>query len=110
MKSAYLLVMACLTAPLAAQANDAKFEECRQKLIQAQRLDLLHDLDFQGGIAKVVAGPTFFRVDFGTKQGFADTVNCFLMTGSSDCLNFDIRHWQTNRPVARYRACRLTVL
>ncbi|WP_242342704.1 hypothetical protein [Anaeromyxobacter terrae] len=36
------------------------------------------------------------------KEGFAETVNCFLMAGSTNHINFDILHWQTGKVIGRY--------
>ena len=82
--------------------SQKKFEGCRAKLKKAQKLDLLNNMDFQGGIPLVVVGPTFYRVDYVTKQGLADTINCFLMTGEDKYINFDMLDYRTNKVVAKY--------
>jgi len=91
--------------PQAAQppAADARFEDCRAKLKKAQQLELLYNLDYKGGVPLVVVGPTFYTVPFDTKQNFADTINCFLMTGEAKYINFDLRDYRTNEVVAVYR-------
>ncbi len=85
--------------------KEQRFEECRSKLKKAQKLDLLHDLDWKSGSVKprVVVGPTFYRADFSAKQAFAKTVNCFLMGGSTDVINFDLLDWRTEKRVARFK-------
>ena len=83
--------------------TEARFEDCRAKLKKAQQLDLLYNLDFKGGEPLVVVGPTFYTVPFDTKQNFADTINCFLMTGEAKYINFDLRDYRTNEVVAVYR-------
>lgn len=84
-------------------AADARFEDCRAKLKKAQQLELLYNLDYKGGVPLVVVGPTFYTVPFDTKQNFADTINCFLMTGEAKYINFDLRDYRTNEVVAVYR-------
>lgn len=96
------------------QRSDAektqRFEACRKKLKEAQRLDVLHDLDWKPGrMPRVVAGPTFFTIPIDAKEGFTETVNCFLMAGDTGCVNFDILHWQTGRPVGEFKYCRLKI-
>lgn len=86
-------------------SDDSRFEKCRAKLKQAQKLDMLYDLDWHGSDEpRVVVGPTFFSVPIDAKQGFADTVNCFLMAGHSDkYINFDLLDWRTGKAVGRYK-------
>lgn len=85
-------------------AGDKRFETCRVKLIQAQKVDLLHDLDWKPPKEpNVVAGPTFFTIPIDAKEGFAETVNCFLMAGESGkYINFDVLDWRTGKSVGRY--------
>lgn len=96
------------TLAFADAASDERFEACRKKLIQAQKLDVLHDLDWKPPREpKVVAGPTFFRIPIDAKEGFAENVNCFLVAGETGkCVNFDVLHWQTGKPVGRFSYCR----
>lgn len=93
-----------------ALAND-QLEVCREKLKKAQTLDLLHDLEWpKGKSPRVVVGPTFFSIPFDAKEGFAQTVNCFLAAGKQDqCINFDLTHWRTGNPAARWSWCKLKV-
>lgn len=70
---------------------------------KAKRLDLLYDLKLDGEIPRVVAGPTFFAVPIDAKQGFADTVNCFLTIGQPLYINFEILDYQTGKSVGSYR-------
>lgn len=99
----------CLSGSVWADAaSDSRFETCRQKLIQAQKLEVLYDLDWKlPKEPKVVVGPTFFRMPIDAKEGFADTVNCFLMAGASGkCVNFNVLHWQTGKAAGRFSNCR----
>ena len=93
-------------AKLAIEANK-RFEECREKLKKAQQLEVLYDLEWKRAMPKVVVGPTFYSIPIDAKQGFADTVNCFLMTGKSNYIDFDLLDWQTGKLVARYSLGRL---
>jgi hypothetical protein len=97
------------TAPAPpAPAVEKRFEGCRAKLKQAKKLDVLHDLDWQhGSMPRVVAGPTFFTIPIDAKEGFADTVNCFLMSGEGGAINFDILDWRTGKVAAKYSLGRL---
>jgi hypothetical protein len=82
---------------------DKRFEQCREKLKKAQALDMLHDLDWKPPTEpRVVAGPTFFTVPIEAKEGFAETVNCFLLAGKKEHVNFDVLNWQTGKAVGRY--------
>lgn len=100
-------------APQPAGVNDAedtkRLEECRAKLKKTSGA-MLNDLDWKSGALppRVVVGPTFFTVDFKTKQGFVDTVNCFLMGGrESKFINFDLLDWRDEKVVATYSNGRL---
>jgi len=87
-----------------AVADTAEFETCRKKLITAQKLEVLYDLAWNGKKSpKVVAGKTFFTMPIDAKEGFAETVNCFLMAGERDkFINFEILHWQTGKAVGSF--------
>lgn len=91
-----------------AESADQRFEECKTKLVQAQKLDLLYDFDWKPPKEpKVVVGPTFFQIPIDAKEGFVETVNCFLMAGKTGkCVNFDVRSWQTGKAVGRFSNCR----
>jgi hypothetical protein len=84
--------------------SDARFEGCKSKLIAAQGLDVLYDLDWKPPAEpKVVVGPTFFQIPIYAKEGFVETVNCFLSAGRNTIFEFDVLHWQTGKPVGRFR-------
>jgi len=86
---------------------EKRFEDCRAKL--KKDTGMLSDLDWKKGLPpRVVVGKTFFKVDFKTKQGFADTVNCFLLGGSdAKFINFDLLDWRDEKVVASYSNGRL---
>lgn len=89
-------------------AGEAEFQVCRKKLIQAQKLEVLNWMDWKSPREpEVVGGPTYYRMPFHAKTGFAETVNCFLMAGQTGCLSFDITHWQTGKATDRFHMCRL---
>ena len=79
-----------------------RFEGCREKLKKAQQLEALYDLEWKRAMPKVVVGPTFYSIPIDAKQGLADTVNCFLMAGKSNYIDFDVLDWQTGKRVAEY--------
>ncbi len=87
------------------QANDTEFEACREKLIKAQKLDVLYDLQWNGrSRPKVVVGKTFFALPVDAKEGFAETVNCFLMGGAREkFIDFEVSHWQTGKPAGAFK-------
>lgn len=109
-KHVVLMLIAILSFMLYgyAAAGDKEFEICRKKLKQAQKLDMLYDLDWKlPKEPRVVVGPTFFKVPIDAKEGFIETVNCFLTAGDSGkCVNFDVLHWQTGKAVGRFSNCR----
>lgn len=107
MKTIFILLALATTC---AQANDAALEACRAKLKQAQKLDVLTDLQWKGSRLHVVAGRTYYTMPFDAKEGFADTVNCFAMAGKSGCLSFDILNWNTGKATDRYSGCKLKPL
>ena len=88
--------------------DDKRLEVCRGKLFQAQKLDVLYDLDWKlPKEPRVVAGPTFFSMPIDAKEGFVDTVNCFLTAGQAGkCVNFDVLHWQTGKAIGRFSYCK----
>lgn len=107
MKAAFFLMA---MAAASVHASEATLETCRAKLKQAQKLDVLTDLQWKGTRLHVVAGSTYYRMAFHAKEGFADTINCFVMAGKSDCLSFDILHWRTGKATDRYNNCKLKPL
>lgn len=83
--------------------NNKNFEACRQKLVLAQKSNVLYDLDWKlPAEPRVVIGPTFYTMPFDAKENFALTINCFLMTGKSSYVNFDLLDWQTNKKIGRF--------
>jgi hypothetical protein len=88
--------------------ENKRFEQCKAKLKKAQKLDLLHDLTIDP-LPRVIVGPTFYTITLDAKQGFADTVNCFLMTGQESYINFDLLDYQTGHVVAEYSYGKLSV-
>lgn len=103
-----LVVAMCSSESL---ASDARFEQCQKKLKAAHQLDLLHAFDWKPPKAPyVVAGPTFGKIDISAKQGFADTVNCYLVGGDdAKLINFEILDYRSGRRIAEYRNGRLRV-
>ncbi|WP_425952962.1 hypothetical protein [Ralstonia pseudosolanacearum] len=103
--SLFAVLLLVVSAGVSADpASNKRLEACRSKLKQAQKLDVLYDLDWKPpSEPKVVVGPTFFQIGIDAKEGFAKTVNCFLMAGESGkYVNFDVLSWQTGKTVGRY--------
>jgi hypothetical protein len=106
MKRLALLALLCVSH--LAIADDAKFEGCKAKLKKAKELDLLYGLEWNlPSPPKVTVGKTFFSIPLDAKEGFAETLNCFLTAGQDgSCVQFEMLHWQTGKPVAAYHNCR----
>lgn len=84
-------------------AQQAAAEGCRAKLNEARDLGVLHDLDYKPGkTPKVVVGPTFLQLPFEAKEGFAATVNCFLLGGTGGSIGFDLVEFQNHRVVGTW--------
>lgn len=108
MKKIALFIAATTLFFQSVNAHANKFEECKAKLMKAQKLGVLHNLDWKPPKEPyVVAGRTFFSMPIDAKEGFAETVNCFLMGGEGGkCVNFNVLSWQTGKPVGRFAYCR----
>lgn len=109
--AALLLSSLLLSAPSfsAPSKNDKQFEACKHKLQSAQKLKVLYAFDWKPPKAPyVVAGPTFFDMPIDAKEGFAETVSCFLTAGDKSTLeSFDILDWRTGKKVARFSSGKL---
>lgn len=92
-----------------AEAADVT-EQCRAKLKEAQKLEVLHELHWSPGTApQVVVGPTFHRIPYDSKQIFLTIVNCLLVGGAQKYVNFDVLDHMNHRVVGswsngRYKA------
>ncbi len=89
------------------QAEKARYANCEQKLKKAQELDMLYEIKAKGASIRVLVGPTFFSVPIDAKQGFAEVVNCVLLSGGSGGIPFDFVHWQTGKRVATWNGYRI---
>jgi hypothetical protein len=107
----FLVVLLIVIIPVVPQHGLAgSFEACREKLKRAQRLNVLTDLDWKPPREpKVVVGPTFFTMPFDAKDGFVQTVNCFLNAGGAKFVNFDLLDSINHKVVGRYEYGRLTM-
>lgn len=105
---AMVLLLAVQTAS-ADPPGDRRFNICRSKLLEAQKLRLLETLDWQPPAEpKLVVGPAFFNIPIGAKQGFAETVSCFLTAGApNEFVSFDLLDSRTGRVVGRFHNRRL---
>ena len=79
---------------------------CKANLTAAQKLGVLHDLDWKPPSEPyVVAGPTFMPMAIKDKKAFILSVNCFLTAGIGETdqyLSFDVLDWQTGKPIGRF--------
>lgn len=98
-----------LLGPFLSFADDAKLEECRAKLKAANKVDVIHDLQWKlPNEPRAVVGPIFFNLPFDAKENFVRTVNCFLMAGDeSKGVNFDLLEWKNNKKVGRWELGKL---
>lgn len=105
------MALTCV-APISARADDARFEKCKAKLVKASEIGVLYAFDWKPPKEPyVVAGATFIGMPIDAKEGFADTVNCFLMAGESGkYINFDVLHWQTGKAIGRFKNGRFAML
>lgn len=90
--------------------NDQRLEGCRSKLKAAAQISLLKDMSFKDGRPKVVIGPTWYRMDFEAKTGFAETAACFFLAGdSTKSITFPIYDSMTGKQVATWKFTKLEV-
>ena len=108
-----LCLLMTLTYAVDTWAGEKEFEACRKKMVKAQKLEVLYDIQLKSE-AKIYVGPTFFTIPIDAKQGFADTANCLLSGGETGkkavCVPMTFYHWQTGKAVAEYSMCKLTML
>jgi hypothetical protein len=85
-------------------SDDKRFEQCRTKLIKAQKLGVVYDIQWDGKTyPRVMVGPTFFNMALDAKQGFADTLNCFFMVGEhGKYIEIEFLDWRTGKSIGRY--------
>lgn len=83
-------------------ANEARFNQCRSKLVMAQKLGLLEGLDYKNTPPSVTVGKTFYNLPFDAKTGFIEEVNCFLNQGDPTYINFNIIDWRTGKKIGQY--------
>ena len=100
------LSLICLSSITSAGSNK-NLETCRAKLKAAKKLDLLYDMKWEKGQAPmVVVGPTYDNLPFDAREGFVETINCFLSAGETGkCFNFDLLDYKTHNAVAQYSNC-----
>lgn len=99
-----LLVVA--SAAAWTKPDEARFAECQKLLRAAQATHILDDLGIKGAEAMVMVGPGFFQLNYKAREGFSKAVSCLLVQGDAGmCANFDLRHWQSGKVVARFENC-----
>jgi hypothetical protein len=104
------LVASLVSLPVHAVTDDEnqRFEACKAKLKLANETEVLYAFDWKPpSEPKVVVGPTFFQIPIDAKEGFVEKVNCFLTAGKEgQCVHFNVRSWETGKPVGRFANCR----
>jgi hypothetical protein len=107
------VVAAAIALPCTGAETPAnqRFKTCQAKLKKAKQLDVLYDMAWDKGSGpRILVGPTYFQIPVDAKEGFAETLNCFLVAGASDqCMNFSLSDWRTGKAVARFENCRLKI-
>lgn len=92
------------------EADDARLEQCREKLKKSQELDLLHNMTFDKGVPKVWVGPTWYKLPIEAKIEFAGVAHCFFMAGRSDgFMQFPIYDGMSGKQIATWKYTRLDV-
>ena len=77
-------------------ATEKQFKLCQAYLIDAQRAEVLNDLDWKPPSEPyVVAGPAFMAMPIKAKKAFTLMVNCLLMAGDTELwLNLGDDGWR----------------
>lgn len=97
-------------APVDRAAADARLESCRAKLKQAQEIDLLTNMTFEGGKPKVWVGRTWNDIPVDAKEGFAEVAACFFVAGDEGrTITFPIYDGRSGKQIATWRFTRLEV-
>ena len=104
-----MLAILATTAAFAAPGDSARLDACRDKLKKAQKPEVLYDMKWEAGKGpRVLVGPTYHRIPFDAKEGFAEALNCFFNAGEQGkCMNFDLRDYRSGSVVHHFRNCRL---
>jgi hypothetical protein len=107
--TAAILLFVAAQGASADPPGDGRFNICRSKLLEAQKLHLFETLDWQPPAEpRLVVGRAFFNIGVGAKQGFAETVSCFLTAGApNEFVSFDLLDPRTGRVVGRFANRRL---
>lgn len=79
-----------------------KLADCKRKMEKAQELEILYNLKFEGERAVAYVGSAWFNIPIDVKEGFHNTLQCFLTSGKGGAwLTLEYRHWQTGNVVAK---------
>lgn len=94
-------------AAASAAPNEARMAECHKLLQAAYATAIIDDIRLsKGRDPAVMVGAGFFKLPYGSREGFARAMSCLLVQGETGvCMNFDMLHWQSGAPVARYENC-----
>lgn len=116
-KMTYIVASLALAFSISAQAespkqvktevsNKARAELCKEKLIKAAKLNLLVDIR----TFDVVVGRTWHMIDYSTKVGLMENVECFILDGDkSKTITLRIKDNMTNKTLGKWFLRKLTV-
>jgi hypothetical protein len=103
--SIYETPPAAATSPTADQL--ARKQDCENRWLQAERAGIVLGTRSAGGVPQVVVDEDTFRsVDFATKSGFAETLNCAAYGDGRSFAAIEFLSNRTNRKLARWTAGR----
>jgi len=90
-----------------AATDEQRFKACQAKLIKANESGALQDIGWTPpSEPKVLVGEIFFKLPIDVKEGFVQTINCFLSAAQVGmCVDFDVRSGLTGKPVGRFAKC-----
>ena len=89
-----------------AQLTKARFEMCQAFVLKANKAGIVN-VQWTKVLPTVTVGPTYYLISFEEKQELADNVNCMVMAGEKNYIDFALLDWRTGKPVAQYHLGRL---
>jgi hypothetical protein len=80
-----------------------KQRDCLAKIKKAKEMGLITNFELRNSDFFIAVNERFFKqIDFETKTGLAENLNCAIVQGTSYKINFEIRSNLTNEVVAEY--------
>lgn len=103
-----LVLLAASTA--FAAPNPKKKAECQTKLEKAHKMGIIRTIDVKGAVpVAIVDGDVWRQIDFPTKTDMAETIVCFILSGSGDSMPVTFRDHRTNKIIGEFDGISLTV-